>query len=176
MSSLTDKQRAFINAYLRHWNGTKAAIEAGYSERSARQIASENLSKPDIFNEIERRRKELMMSTDEALLRLSNQGRASFAEMVKVAGGLPLLDWDKVIKSGAIDNVKEITFQKGKISVKLYDAQSALINIIRINQLNEGKATERVEYLTPEERTDRLAELLDAARNRRDGRADSFVQ
>jgi transposase-like protein len=43
-------------------------------------------------------------------------------------------------------------------------------------QLLEGKATERVTILTDEERTERLAELLNAARTRRDGRADSIVQ
>lgn len=53
---------------------------------------------------------------------------------------------------------------------------TALGILVDKSQLLEGKATERIEYLTPEERTDRLTELLDAARNRRDGRADSFVQ
>lgn len=45
---LTDKEDAFCNEYIRDLNGTKAAIRAGYSENSARQIASENLSKPYI--------------------------------------------------------------------------------------------------------------------------------
>lgn len=43
-------------------------------------------------------------------------------------------------------------------------------------QLLDGKATERVEILTPQERTDRLTKLLDTARNRRDGRATDIVQ
>lgn len=43
-------------------------------------------------------------------------------------------------------------------------------------QLLDGKATERVEILTPEERTDRLTELLDTSRARRDGCADSIIQ
>ena len=32
---LTDKQEAFCNAYVQHWNATKAAKEAGYSEKTA---------------------------------------------------------------------------------------------------------------------------------------------
>lgn len=43
-------------------------------------------------------------------------------------------------------------------------------------QLLEGKATERVELLTEQERTERLTDILDAARNRRDGRATERIQ
>jgi len=45
---LTPKQCRFVEEYARDWNATAAAIRAGYSQRSARQIAAENLSKPDI--------------------------------------------------------------------------------------------------------------------------------
>ncbi|MEZ5667630.1 MAG: terminase small subunit [Alphaproteobacteria bacterium] len=37
-------------------NGAEAARRAGYSERSARSITHENLTKPDVLAEIERRR------------------------------------------------------------------------------------------------------------------------
>lgn len=53
---------------------------------------------------------------------------------------------------------------------------TALAILVDKSQLLEGKATERVEHLTHEERTNRLAELLDAARTRRNGRAAGFVQ
>lgn len=51
---LTDKQKLFILEYLNHGNATKAAIRAGYSERTAYSIGSENLQKPAIASEIER--------------------------------------------------------------------------------------------------------------------------
>lgn len=38
--------------YCQHWNGTRAAIQAGYSEKTAHVIASENLQKPYIIDEI----------------------------------------------------------------------------------------------------------------------------
>lgn len=53
---LTDKQRRFCEEYVIDWNGTRAAIAAGYSERTAKQIASENLRKNyirDYINSIE---------------------------------------------------------------------------------------------------------------------------
>jgi phage terminase small subunit len=45
---LTKKERLFVEEYLKDLNGTAAAIRAGYSNKSARAIASENLTKPNI--------------------------------------------------------------------------------------------------------------------------------
>ena len=46
MAKLTDKQRSFIEHYCSNgFNATQAAISAGYSEKTAQQQSSENLSK-----------------------------------------------------------------------------------------------------------------------------------
>lgn len=45
---LTPKQQRFVEEYLIDMNATQAAIRAGYSEKTARAIGSENLTKPDI--------------------------------------------------------------------------------------------------------------------------------
>ena len=50
---LTVKQEKFIEGYLEHGNGTRAALDAGYSGNSTRAIASENLTKPNIAKRIE---------------------------------------------------------------------------------------------------------------------------
>jgi phage terminase small subunit len=47
-NELTDKQQRFVEEYLIDLNATQAAIRAGYSPDTARQIACENLTKPDI--------------------------------------------------------------------------------------------------------------------------------
>lgn len=52
---MTPKQEAFINEYLIDKNATQAAIRAGYSVKTARQMGDENLSKPYIAAEIESR-------------------------------------------------------------------------------------------------------------------------
>ena len=46
---LTEKQKRFIDYYVEFADAKKAAIEAGYSEKTAKQIGSENLSKLDCF-------------------------------------------------------------------------------------------------------------------------------
>jgi phage terminase small subunit len=54
--TLTPKQNLFISEYLANgMNASKAAISAGYSESSAGSIGSENLTKPEIVAEIDKR-------------------------------------------------------------------------------------------------------------------------
>ena len=50
---MTPKQARFVQEYMVDLNGTQAAIRAGYSEKTAQEIASENLSKPIIASAIE---------------------------------------------------------------------------------------------------------------------------
>lgn len=45
---LTVKEKKFCHQYIIDWNGARAAREAGYSEKTAREIAHDNLSKPHI--------------------------------------------------------------------------------------------------------------------------------
>jgi phage terminase small subunit len=49
---MTSKQSRFVEEYLIDLNATQAAIRAGYSKKTARQIGSENLAKPDIQDAI----------------------------------------------------------------------------------------------------------------------------
>ncbi len=60
-AKLTPKQQRFIDEYLIDLNATQAAIRAGYSPRTARAIACENLAKPNIqvaISEAKRERSE----------------------------------------------------------------------------------------------------------------------
>jgi phage terminase small subunit len=49
LDKLTEKQKRFIDYYVETGNATEAAILAGYSEKTAKQIGSENLSKLDSY-------------------------------------------------------------------------------------------------------------------------------
>ncbi len=52
---MTPKQTRFIDEYLIDLNATQAAIRAGYSKKTAGQMGTENLSKPYIKVELEKR-------------------------------------------------------------------------------------------------------------------------
>ena len=56
---LTAKQMRFVEEYMVDYNATQAAIRAKYSKKTAHQIGTENLKKPLIIAEIERKRNKL---------------------------------------------------------------------------------------------------------------------
>ena len=88
---LTDKQRKFCEEDLIDLNGTQAAIRAGYSEISARQIAEENMSKPDIKEFIKLKQSELSIAAKidatwvlNRLLAISNRCMQANPKLVKM--------------------------------------------------------------------------------------------
>jgi phage terminase small subunit len=84
--ALTKKQKAFVDEYLIDLNATQAAIRAGYSVISARQIADENMSKPDIQNAIAKsmaeRSKRTGISQDLIVQELSKIARVKITDIV----------------------------------------------------------------------------------------------
>lgn len=52
-ATLTKKQERFCKEYIVDFNGTRAAIAAGYSKTTAKVIAAQNLSKLNIQNQIQ---------------------------------------------------------------------------------------------------------------------------
>lgn len=69
--ALTDKQKRFCDEYLIDLNATQAALRAGYSKKTAKQIGQQNLTKLDLKNYIDKRMKEkeseLVADQDEVL-------------------------------------------------------------------------------------------------------------
>lgn len=137
---LTDKQQAFINEYfLCNFNGTDAAARAGYKGNRATLavIAHENLRKPKIAEEIEKRMKEHAMSADEVLARLADHARASMADFLHIDGEtIDLQRGEEAGKIHLIKKFKRIETKDGeRIEIELYDAQAALVHIGRHHQL-----------------------------------------
>lgn len=123
--SLTRKQKTFINEYLVDFNATQAAIRAGYSERSAGAIGWENLKKPEISEEIDKR----IMSDKETLLRLSDIARGDVNDFLRFDGDLrlPIIDFKKAKKEGKLKLIKKFKYHKdGSVEFELYSADNAL--------------------------------------------------
>lgn len=55
MGKLTEKQKKFCDLFIKLNNATQAAIQAGYSKKTARIIAQQNLTKLDIKKYIKKR-------------------------------------------------------------------------------------------------------------------------
>lgn len=134
MEDLTDKQRVFVEEYLTCWNATEAAKRAGYPDASARQIGSENLSKPDIKALIDQRLKEKAMSADEVIARLADQARGSMGDFLKV-NGTASFDFKKAQAEGKLHLIRSFTKGRRGTTLELYDAQNALIQLGKLHRL-----------------------------------------
>lgn len=81
---LTLKQQRFADEYIISGNATEAAIKAGYTEKSARSIGQENLTKPDIKKYIDERLSDLekkkIATQDEVLQYLTSVMRGEQTE------------------------------------------------------------------------------------------------
>lgn len=86
---LTPKQKAFADYYIELGNATEAAIKAGYSKKTAKEVGYENLTKPHIKNYIEERMKEIesdrIAKAEEVLAFLSSSLRGGVLEEVVAA-------------------------------------------------------------------------------------------
>ncbi|MCP9369158.1 terminase small subunit [Lentilactobacillus kefiri] len=86
---LTPKQRKFVDEYIKLGNATQAAINAGYSKRTAKSIGQENLTKPDLKSFIDQRMAEIeshrIMDAQEALQLLTRIARGEEKETVVVS-------------------------------------------------------------------------------------------
>ena len=93
MAKMTLKQQLFCDEYLIDLNATQAAIRAGYSEKTAKAIGSENLTKPDLKKYIEERMAEkensLIADQNEVLRYLTSvlRGESQSSVLAKQAFG-----------------------------------------------------------------------------------------
>lgn len=138
--ALTDKEQRFCEEYLVDLNATQAAIRAGYSEKTARSIGSENLSKPDIQEKILLLRQELSDKTGITAQRVLNElAKIAFSDPRKAfkadnalldvrqfdddtAGAVASVEVDALYEK--IDGEKELVGQTQKI--KFWDKVNAL--------------------------------------------------
>lgn len=85
---LTVKQKKFADYFIETGNATQAAIKAGYSKNSARQMGNENLTKPYIKKYIDEKMKQIedkqIAKAEEVLKHLTSMMRGEEREEVVV--------------------------------------------------------------------------------------------
>lgn len=88
---MTDKQINFCREYVKDYNGTQAAIRAGYSEKTASVKANQLLHNENILNAIKQNQKELVESsclTEEKVI-------ARLEEILeRCMSAEPVMDWN----------------------------------------------------------------------------------
>ncbi|MWQ45542.1 terminase small subunit [Glaesserella parasuis] len=106
-SKLKGKQQRFVEEYLIDLNATQAAIRAGYSADTARQIGAENLSKlviQEAIQEAQNKRAERVNVTQDDVLKglleiismSTGKQKITKTELSKVDGSIVPMDVEKV--------------------------------------------------------------------------------
>tara|TARA_R110002020_G_scaffold95937_9_gene230114 strand:+ start:52811 stop:53365 length:555 start_codon:yes stop_codon:yes gene_type:complete len=140
--ALTAKQERFVAEYLIDLNATQAAIRAGYSVKTARQVGAENLTKPVISSALAeaqaKRAERTGITQDRVLAELAKIGFSDLRRTMS-AGGCLLnpQSWDDDT-AGAIASLEVVTRPSSEVDedgnrgvecvhkVKTWDKLSAL--------------------------------------------------
>ncbi len=148
VKKLTGKQARFIDEYLIDFNGTQAAIRAGYSKKTATVIARENLTKPYVYEEIRRKQEKIRANlevTPEKVI--AEFAKIAFHDVAGIYNDDGSLKTIKELDSNTRASITKLKVNnKGRIiSVKTYDKTKALESLAKhlglFEKDNEQKAT-----------------------------------
>lgn len=171
--ALNDKQRRFVDEYLKDLNATQAAIRAGYSAKRADSIGYENLRKPEIADAVAERmraRSERTEITQDRVLK--ELARLAFFDARKMFHGdgspkaIHDLDDDTAAAIGGLDVVNIGNSEVGigqVLKYKIADKGAALSHAMRHLGMFNDKLDVNI--------TNTLAERLARAKKRGSGDA-----
>lgn len=128
--ALTLKQKMFIDEYLVDLNATQAAIRAGYSPKTAKDIASQNLAKLNIRIEIDKRMaersKRVGMNADRVLQELGKLAFVKIEDVIDFETGRIKL----TATSDDLAAIQSIKIKPGEYGtereIKFYDKKATL--------------------------------------------------
>lgn len=158
---LTPRQKRFAEEYALCLNKSKAARQAGYSAASAGTMGYELWKNPQVREYAEGLMAELVMSKQEALVRLSQEARNTLEPFISGADGVININ---LTDEGVLENLHLVkSIKQTRIMVRdpdhpenfipeiktelvLHDAQSAKVHILKAH----GAFTNKVELSGPE--------------------------
>lgn len=160
MAKLTPKQELFCKEYLVDLNGTQAAIRAGYSQNSAKEIANQHLTKLHIkkyINQLkDKRSAKVEITAEMVLLELAKCGFSNIQDYIKEGFTIEEIkklnkDHAAAISSVSIETITNDFGEKTNVKFKLHDKLAALEKIAKhigfFGEDNKQKQTEPQTYL-----------------------------
>ena len=142
---LTPKQKRFCSEYIIDWNGTRAAIVAGYSQKTARQIAVDNLSKLNVKTYIEAIQKDIEKQAGiSQMMVLQEYMKIAFSNIADLHNTwIDRNDFDQLTEpqKAAISEIDTRVIRRTidseiisveQVKIKLHDKQKALTEISRM--------------------------------------------
>jgi len=177
-TKLNAKQLVFVEAYLRTFQKTTAAKEAGYYGTT--QEATRLLALPKVQEYIAKRMSELAMQADEALYRLAEQARMSIADFIMEDPNSPdgfTLNWETIRARGHL--IKSIRSGRSGPVIELHDGQKALeligrnlglfVDKVQVDENQSGEITVR---FIPSGHQDQMVSPTEAGRTLESGGSD----
>ncbi len=150
-NELTDKQDRFISSYIVCWNATQAAREAGYKATSGslRVIGHENLTKPNIKAEIEKRLDQFTMGKNEILSRLTQQASSDIGDFAGIENSKDIANHPQSYLIKKFKKRRYIPRDKNEdtyedIEIELYDAHAPLVDLGKARSLFTDKIEQSV--------------------------------
>lgn len=134
-----DKQELFCLHYASTLNATQAAIQAGYSAKTAYSQGQRLLKNVEIKKRISALLKEQTIDATEVLGRLSSMATCDIGDFYNEQGELDLM---AAKRKGLTHLIKKIKYAKdGSFieSIELHDPQSALVHLGKAYQLFTDK-------------------------------------
>ena len=158
-NKLTAKQRKFCEEYLIDLNGKRAAIAAGYSKKTANKIASENLTKPDIQEYIQKLQQKAKdrnnISVDEILKPLIFMMRFDIRQLYDKEGNLKKVNDLDDETAQVISSIKSVTRQSDDDVIdfideyKTYDKTKAIDMLMKHLGGYERNNIHKIEVIDP---------------------------
>jgi len=142
---ISDKQKTFCVEYVKDFNGTQAAIRAGYSRKTANEQASRLLAKVSIQQELDRWRerieKETLLTIDQIINELCIIAFSTIEDYLEIAdkGVMTLKNLEDVPEKArrAIESISE-----GRAASKNSAGSKILAYKFRLKLYNKVKALE----------------------------------
>jgi phage terminase small subunit len=130
-NKLTGKQERFVKEYVKDFNGSRAAIAAGYSKDTARVIASELLTKPNICDAVQRAAekmtKKIEITQERIAEELSKIAFSDIKEFIEFNSKAVKIKDSKDVDGAVIQEVSSHTGLRGtSTKLKLHDKMKAL--------------------------------------------------
>jgi len=144
-TKLTDKQQAWIDAYLVTLNATEAARRVYDSDdySTLQSIGSENLSKPVLRAELDRRFRERAMGADELIMRESEAAALDIGPYVQEDG---TLDLKRMREDGKTRLITGLVPGRDGLKVELVDPHASRKLLARYHGLLSDRLDVTVEH------------------------------
>lgn len=130
---LSAKQALFVEEYLVDLNATEAALRAGYSAKSAKQIGTENLSKPAVAAAIEKRTKDrverIELSQDLVVQELAKIAFANISDVASWDGAQVAVKDSESLSKTALSAVSSVAAGQYGVTLRMHDKRAALVDL-----------------------------------------------